>query len=208
MRDVPIQKECFTVWTRESNSLVVLLSFFWQKTLEWVVRVIVVSWQSKHKPLRQPGHYGVGLGRTRNKQLQFVVGGWVGEIPTFFWRLGMCNGTHNRDSPSDTFGTQTSDIPRQRESCEPPMAIPQSLAESQPIPLEIPWRSWYPPWLVHAPLYSNRNNTQALAWWDCSSYPQSHHSLLSQCLRSKRWFVAGWQSQNLSLQNSSWVQSY
>ena len=49
------------------------------------------------------------------------------------------------------------------ESCEPPMATPQSLAESQPIPLEIPWRSWYPPWLVHVPLYSNRNNTQALA---------------------------------------------
>ena len=48
----------------------------------------------------------------------------------------MCNGTHNRDSPSDTFGTQTSDIPHQKVSCEPPMAIPQSLAESQPIPLE------------------------------------------------------------------------
>ena len=192
-------------WKQFPCSAIVIL---WQKTLKWVVRVIVVPWQSKHKLLRQLGHYGVGLGRTRNKQLRFVVGGWVGEIPTFFWRLGMCNGTHNRDSPSDTFGTQTSGIPRQRESCEPPMAIPQSLAESQPIPLEIPWRSWYPPWLVHVPLYSNRNNTQALAWWDCSSYPQSHHSLLSQCLRSKRWFVAGWQSQNLSLQNSSWVQSY
>lgn len=50
----------------------------------------------------------------------------------------MCNGTHNRDSPSDTFGTQTSDIPHQKVSCEPPMAIPQSLAESQPIHLEIP----------------------------------------------------------------------
>lgn len=59
-------------------------------------------------PLRQLEHYGVGLGRTRNKQLQFVVGGWVGEIPTSSWRLGMCNGTHNRDSPSDTFGKQTS----------------------------------------------------------------------------------------------------
>ena len=75
----------------------------------------------------------------------------------------MCNGTHNRDSPFDTFGTQTSGIPRQRVSCEPPMAIPQSLAQSQPIPLEIPWRSCYPPWLVHVPLCANMNNTPALA---------------------------------------------
>lgn len=75
----------------------------------------------------------------------------------------MCNGTHNRDSPSGTFEIQTSDIPHQKVSCGPPMAVPLSLAESQPIPLEIPWRSLYPPWLVHVPLYSNRNNTQALA---------------------------------------------
>ena len=108
--------------------------------------VIVVPWQSRHKLLRQPGHYGVGLGRTRNRQLRSVADGWVGESPTFFWRLGMCNGTHNRDSPFGTFEIQLLGIPRQRVSCGPPMAVPLSLAESQPIPLETPWRSWYPPW--------------------------------------------------------------
>ena len=122
-------------WKQFPCSAIVIL---WQKTLKWVVRVIVVPWQSKHKPLRQPGHYGVGLGRTRNKQLRFVVGGWVGEILTFFWRLGMCNGTHNRDSPSGTFETQTSDIPHQKVSCGLPMAVPLSLAQSQSRPPETP----------------------------------------------------------------------
>ena len=158
---------------------------------------------SRHKPPHRQAHGGDAPDDSRRPRRRSAAGGWAAEASND-GRRHTCNGTHSRDSPSDSSGTQPSDSSRRRPCCGPPAAAPRSAALSV---ATRQGRAVHPPCRGssdHAPECTSMCSSGARAVSVSRTSPRSRRLSRSPLPRSTRWCARCWPSRSLSQQSLSY----